>query len=275
VKLLKRVVAQTMVNDELVDLFKALAHPIRIDIVDQLKLAPLTTGELSEKYKVSRYAIMKHLTVLVEANLILTRKKGKYRLNYLNTVPLQDLYNRWVSQYDAPHANSLLQLKNLVEGREESKMEQTKDLKLSSFQIEQEITIQAKKETVFKALTEDIDKWWKFRLGGEESKLYFEPRFAGLFYERWGNGDGAVWGTVTFFKENEEIRLNGLLGMKGSVNSSYGYKLIGNEDKTIIQLTHHAAGLLEPHWEEAHKHGWNELLGQHLKEFIEKMDVSK
>lgn len=258
-----------MVNKDLVDVFKALSHPIRIDILDDLKKQPLSTGEISEKYDVSRYAIMKHLSVLVDANLVLIRRKGRVRLNYLNVIPLQELYNRWVSKYEASHARGLIHLKNLVEEREEDKMEQTKERKLDSFQIEQEIVIQARKETVFKALTEEINSWWKFRLGDENSTLILEPHLTGRFYEDWGNGEGALWGKVTYYRKNEEIRLNGLLGMSGAVNSFYSYKLLEEDNKTVLQLTHHAAGILEPQWEEAHRHGWNELLAVHLKNFIE------
>jgi DNA-binding transcriptional ArsR family regulator len=259
-----------MVNQDLVDVFKALSHPIRIDILDELKKQPLSTGEISDKYEVSRYATMKHLAVLVEANLVLIRRKGRMRLNYLNVIPLQELYTRWVSKYEAPHASSLLHLKNLVEERNDEKVEHTKERKVDTFQIEQEIVIHARKETVFKALTEDINSWWKFRLGEEDSQLIFEPQLAGRFYEDWGNGEGALWGTVTYFKRNEEIRLNGLLGMSGAVNSFYSYKLTGKGNETVLQLSHQATGILEPQWEDAHRHGWNELLAQHLKEFVEK-----
>jgi DNA-binding transcriptional ArsR family regulator len=266
----KRVVFYGMVNQDLVDVFKALSHPIRIDILDELKKQPLSTGEISEKYDVSRYAIMKHLSVLVEANLVLIRRKGRLRLNYLNVIPLQELYNRWVSKYEAPYASSLIHLKNIVEEREEEKMEQIKERKVDSFQIEQEIIIRANKEKVFKALTEHINSWWKFRLGEESSTLIFEPHLTGRFYEDWGNGEGALWGTVTYFRENEEIRLNGLLGMSGAVNSFYSYRLSGEGNNTVLQLSHHTVGILEPQWEEAHRHGWNELLAVHLKNFVEK-----
>jgi DNA-binding transcriptional ArsR family regulator len=259
-----------MVNQGLVEVFKALSHPIRIDILDELKKQPLSTGEISNKYEVSRYSIMKHLTVLVDANLVLIRRKGRLRLNYINVIPLQEVYNRWVSKYEAPYASSLIQLKNLIQEREGEKMNETTEGKVSSFQIEQEIVIRAKRETVFKALTEDINSWWKFRLGADDSKLIFEPHLMGRFYEEWGIGEGALWGTVTYYKKNEEIRLNGILGMNGAVNSFYSYKLSGDGNETVLQVSHHAEGILEPQWEESHRHGWNELLAQHLKDFVEK-----
>lgn len=55
--------------------------------------------------------------------------------------------------------------------------------------------------------------------------MIFEPKLNGRFYEDWGNEEGAIWGTVIYFKEPEEIRLTGLLGMKGTVDSNYVYKL--------------------------------------------------
>jgi predicted transcriptional regulator len=55
---------ELMINEELSHLFKALAHPTRVDILDLLKKGPISTGELSEQFYVSRYAIMKHLTIL-------------------------------------------------------------------------------------------------------------------------------------------------------------------------------------------------------------------
>ena len=86
--------------------------------------------------------------------------------------------------------------------------------------------------------------------------------------ENWGNGQGALWGTVLYYKENEEIRLQGLLGMQGAVNSHYGYKLENNGKVTTVKLSHSAVGLLDPEWEKAHCNGW-ELLLNKLRKHIE------
>ncbi|MGM0835268.1 MAG: ArsR/SmtB family transcription factor [Bacillota bacterium] len=67
-------------TDELSTLFKALGYPIRRKILDVLKVSPQTTGELHEFFpEVSRYAIMKHLKVLEEGNLLVIRREGKFR----------------------------------------------------------------------------------------------------------------------------------------------------------------------------------------------------
>lgn len=261
-----------MESHELTEMFKALAHPSRVEILDFLKDGPMTTGELSDKFDVSRYAVMKHLNILESAGLVVVRREGRIRLNYLNAVPLQQLYNRWVSKYESQLASSLLNLKNKLEDEERRIVEMDNNqekMKLGSFQIEQEVEIRASRERVFKALTEEINEWWAFRLGAKDSRFSFEPKINGVFYEDWGNGQGAVWGTVIYLKEQEEIRMNGLLGMKGAVNSNYTYKLEERGNSTVLKLSHHAVGLLEPQWEEAHQHGWHELLGQYLKKYVE------
>lgn len=255
----------------LTEIFKALSHPSRVEILDYLKSGPMTTGDLSEKFEVSRFAVMKHLQILEDCGLVIVRRKGRTRFNYLNAVPLQEMHDRWVSKYQSKLAASLLNLKYEAENLDKGDRDMEK-MKIDSFQIEQEITIEASRETVYKALTAEIDKWWTFRLGEKESKLSIDPKINGLFFEDWGNGQGAVWGTITYLKENEEIRLNGLLGMKGAVNSSYSYRLETVGNATFLKLSHDAVGLLEPHWEEAHKLGWNELLQQNLKTYIEKSE---
>ncbi|WP_134701994.1 metalloregulator ArsR/SmtB family transcription factor [Ammoniphilus sp. YIM 78166] len=261
-----------MNGHEITDIFKALAHPSRVEILDYLKDGPLTTGELSDKFNVSRYAIMKHLNILESAGLVVVRRQGRIRLNFLHALPLQQLYNRWVSQYESQLASSLLRLKNNLEDHKGdlNNMENNQEkIAMSSFQIEQEVVINVPRERVFQALTDEINEWWAIRLGTPDSKFTFEPKINGLFYEDWGNGQGSVWGTVIYFKEHEEIRLNGLLGMQGAVNSNYIYKLEERGNSTLLKLSHQAAGLLEPHWEEAHQQGWNELLGKHLKAYLE------
>ncbi|HEU4965657.1 MAG TPA: metalloregulator ArsR/SmtB family transcription factor [Bacilli bacterium] len=255
-----------METDNLTAVFKALSHPDRRQILDLLRRGPMTVNEITEQFAVSRFQVMKHLGLLEEAQLVLVRRKGRERFNYLNAVPLRQMYDRWVSQYESGLAGSLLAFKEQME-KGSQEMELTKK---NSFEIEMEVTIQAPREKVFAALTQDINQWWAYRLGGERtSTLHLEPKMGGRFYEDWGNGEGAVWGTVYYFQAPAEIRLNGPLGMKGAVNSDYSYVLEEQDGATVLKLSHQAVGLLQPDWEEAHRHGWQELLGQFLKEFVE------
>ncbi|WP_243840660.1 ArsR/SmtB family transcription factor [Paenisporosarcina antarctica] len=247
-----------MINEEVTHLFKSLSHPIRVDILDILKKGPIATGELSGHFEVSRYAIMKHLKILEDTHLIVVRRQGRTRLNYLNIIPLQEVYNRWVSQYESKLSTSLTNLKTKLEygGTELMKLE------ISSFQIEQQIEINAPLTRVFHSLVNDINDWWEFRFEEDNSKITFDPKVGGLFMENWGNGQGALWGTVLYYKKNEEIRLQGLLGMQGAVTSHYGYRLESNGDATKVKLSHSAVGLLDPKWEESHTNGWALLLNK-------------
>lgn len=258
-------------EDKLSRLFKALGHPIRREIMDLLKQAPKTTGDLDEYFSnVSRYAIMKHLSTLQEANLVLVRRKGKYRLNFLNAVPLQEVHRRWVGQYMGSTANSLLNVKSVVEQNGgELNMQTNEQAKV--FKIEQEVVIEGSREQVFKALTESVEDWWEFRLApeGKPSKFSLDPVPGGQFIEKWGDNEGAVWGNVYYVNAPEEIRLYGHLGMQGAVNSAYTYRLLENDGTTTLQLTHTASGLIEEEWEQSHREGWNHLLGTLLKNYVE------
>ena len=255
-----------MVNEEITLLFKALSHPTRVDILDLLKQGPLSTGELSEHFEVSRYAVMKHLQVLEDVHLIVVRRQGRIRLNFLNIIPFQEVYNRWVSKYESKLSRSLTILKTKLESGGSKQMK----TEISSFQIEQQIEINAPLKVVFHSLVNDINDWWEFRFEEENSRITFDSKVGGFFMENWQNGQGAIWGTVLYYKENEEIRLQGLLGMQGAVNSHYGYRLENNGETTTVKLSHSAVGLLDPNWEESHSHGWSLLLNN-LKVHVEKL----
>ncbi|WP_139489073.1 helix-turn-helix domain-containing protein [Brevibacillus dissolubilis] len=265
-------------NNELTLLFKALSHPIRREILDLLKQASQTTGQLAERFPdLSRYAVMKHLSLLEKANLVLVRREGKYRVNFLNAVPLQELYDRWVGQYESKLAGSLVMLRDNLhqahsEKGESNHMEQASPGKESTtFRIEQEIVIQAPREKVFEALTQDVQSWWQYRLApaGVKSTLQLKPELGGTFIETWGDHQGALWGTVYYIHAPVEIRLQGHLGMKGAVNSSYIYQLEEKGDATVLKLSHTASGYIEDGWKESHEHGWQELLGKFLKDYVE------
>ncbi len=101
--------------DDLGPVWKALADPTRRKLLDLLKAGPRTTGELCDQFRLSRFAVMKHLAILQRARLIIVVPRGRERWNYLNAVPLQQIYERWISGYQAYWASALLRLKRTVE----------------------------------------------------------------------------------------------------------------------------------------------------------------
>ena len=98
--------------------FRALADPTRRDLLDALRDGAKTTGQLAAMHpEMTRFGVMAHLQVLVDAGLILVRREGRERFNHLNAVPLQEIYERWVRPFAALPASELIALKGAVEKR--------------------------------------------------------------------------------------------------------------------------------------------------------------
>jgi len=99
------------------NVFKALAHPRRRQLLDRLKEGPKTTGMLCEAYDdMDRCTVMQHLKVLEEADLVVVRREGRERWNHLNALPIKQIHDRWISEY-ATHAMTILdRLKDELEG---------------------------------------------------------------------------------------------------------------------------------------------------------------
>src|SRR6202451_4595892 len=98
------------------DVWRALASPWRRRLLDQLRRAPATTGELAAGLpELSRFAVMQHLGVLVEAGVVVTERRGRERVNHLNPVPLREWYERWVQPMADAGAAELLGLRRTAE----------------------------------------------------------------------------------------------------------------------------------------------------------------
>jgi uncharacterized protein YndB with AHSA1/START domain/DNA-binding transcriptional ArsR family regulator len=96
--------------------FKALADPTRRGLLDELyREDGQTLSALEGRLEMTRFGVMKHLAVLEEAGLVVTRRRGREKLHYLNTVPIRLAHDRWVSKYAEPWAASLSRLKTDLE----------------------------------------------------------------------------------------------------------------------------------------------------------------
>ena len=103
-------------------IWKALADPTRRQILDLLRDGPRQTSEIVDAFpELSRFGVMKHLDVLREARLVLTRSEGRKRINRLNAAPLRDVIERWIGKYEAYWANSLLRVKEDAEAKPKRK----------------------------------------------------------------------------------------------------------------------------------------------------------
>ena len=98
-------------------LFKALADPSRRKLLDLLHAHDgRTLNELCEHLEMSRQGVTQHLAQLEAANLVVTQKQGREKLHFLNPVPLQELYERWIAKFEKPRLKALHSLKQKLEG---------------------------------------------------------------------------------------------------------------------------------------------------------------
>ena len=106
-------------DDDLEAVWKALANAIRRRMLDILREGPATTGELDARFPdLSRFAVMQHLQVLEDADLVTARREGRRRINYLNPVPIQRIHDRWVSRYMRPWTEALVGLRDQLESED-------------------------------------------------------------------------------------------------------------------------------------------------------------
>lgn len=97
-------------------IFKALNDPARRALLDSLrKKDGQSLGELEEQLDMTRFGVMKHLKVLEDAHLIVTRRQGRFKYHYLNALPLQEMLDRWVAPFLRPQAQALSDLKTRLE----------------------------------------------------------------------------------------------------------------------------------------------------------------
>jgi uncharacterized protein YndB with AHSA1/START domain/DNA-binding transcriptional ArsR family regulator len=105
------------------EVFRALADPTRRRLLDELfERDGQTLGALERRLPMTRFGVMKHLRVLEQAGLVVTRRRGREKLHFLNVVPIRLVHDRWVSKYAEPWASALSDLKHTLEDNEMEKV---------------------------------------------------------------------------------------------------------------------------------------------------------
>jgi DNA-binding transcriptional ArsR family regulator len=235
--------------------WKALADPTRRAILDLLRERPRTTGDLSGEFELSRFGVMKHLKVLVDANLVFVRRRGRERWNHLNPVPIQELARRWITPFEATAAERLLRLKTVAERDKERGMDGSVSRKFRTVTTELEIRIDAPPERVWEALTSETASWWPagFYVGPSPVRFTVEPRVGGRVFEDWGDGEGALWATVTSVRSGAVLEwagdLSAAYGGPGRSFTSFGLEPIGNG--TLLKFRDDTTGELGEGWSRA------------------------
>src|SRR5712672_2778281 len=100
------------------DVFRALADPTRRSLLDELfKQDGQTLSALQGRLPMTRFGVMKHLKVLEAAGLVVTKRRGREKLHFLNAVPIRLIHDRWVSKYTEPWVATLTELKYRLENK--------------------------------------------------------------------------------------------------------------------------------------------------------------
>jgi len=98
------------------NIYKALASAVRRNILDELRLEPLTTGAICSRFaELDRCTVMQHMKVLEKADLIIPEKHGRERWNHLNPLPIRVIHDRWIGPYAAHAVAKLGDLKGRLE----------------------------------------------------------------------------------------------------------------------------------------------------------------
>jgi DNA-binding transcriptional ArsR family regulator len=103
-------------DDDLV--FRALADRTRRHLLDRLhERDGRTLTGLESELAMSRFGVMKHLRVLEEAGLVVSRRRGREKLHFLNPMPIRLIHDRWINKYTEPRVSALAKLKTRLEER--------------------------------------------------------------------------------------------------------------------------------------------------------------
>ena len=231
--------------------------------MDLLRQQPRITGEIASHFEISRIAVMRHLEVLAEAELVTSRKRGRERWHYLNAVPLRRLHERWFDPVASGWASGLLRLQHTVETRVGPMRSSKPDIDVAL-----DVTIGGTPAAVFSALTEDPGGWWgpPF-LSPQATGLTLEPRIGGLLLEQWVGG-GDVVAAVTAWQDDRHLKLTGPFH-HGVAMGVATFDLEPLDQGTLLRFTFRAVGAIDPEKVEAMSKGWTELVSTRLKALVE------
>jgi DNA-binding transcriptional ArsR family regulator len=237
-----------------VDVWRALASPWRRRLLDELRASPATTGELASRIpELSRFAVMQHLGVLVDAGLVVAERRGRDRVNHLNAVPLREWYERWVQPIADAGATELLGLKRFVEKGTTEMSDAIETIR--TVRLAYELRITASLERTFEVMTQQMFDWRPVSYGGDRTiGVVLEPRVGGAHYEDWGAPAGHLYGHVTAYDPPNGWATRGRLGNGTTLDSDY--QLVGDDGGVRVRVIKVAVGpLTEEEAEGIAQHG--------------------
>ncbi|MCA9983172.1 MAG: metalloregulator ArsR/SmtB family transcription factor [Anaerolineales bacterium] len=233
--------------------WKLFANPTRQKIIELLEQQSLTTTALCQQFELSRFAVMQHLKVLEEAGVVRAEKQGRYRWNHLQPEILAKMMQHAAN--DRQHSPTGIPYRT-------PRLERAK--------IVLEFIYSTSSARLFAGLTLHLSEWWNRTADDQPAPVHLEPKLGGRLYELYTeNGDGVLYGTVDQFKQDKLLGLMGTMGSdtaislvrfrleplaEGQVSLSFEQRFIGEIDLTSY---------------EAFKLCWQQLLGTHLRLFLD------
>ena len=188
-------------------MFKALGDATRRDLLDLLfEKDGQTLNALCDHFEMSRFGVMKHLQILEEAGLVTTKKVGRSKYHYLNPVPIQQAYDRWVSKYAQPFTTALTGLKTALESEH----------------------MTAKPEHIYQIyIRTTAERLWQALTDGEITQQYY---FGTRVESTWKPGDDYQY---VYANDEGGVMINGKV-----VESDPPHKLVTTFNPTWSEETH-------------------------------------
>jgi uncharacterized protein YndB with AHSA1/START domain len=144
-----------------------------------------------------------------------------------------------------------------------------------TYEVEAEIRIAAEPGAVWRALTDDVGRWWPHTFEDRPYAIRLEPTIGGRFYEQFdGSGAGALYAHVTYLEPGRILRVSGPMGMRGAVLYVKTYRLEPDGEATIVRTTASMLGALTDAVREGYRSGGEQVLGA-LRRFVETGDAAR
>jgi DNA-binding transcriptional ArsR family regulator len=263
-----------MVADDYTPLWKALSDPKRQQIISLLQDRPRTTGDLCSHFDVSRFAVMKHLNVLVETGLVKVKREGRQRWNFLDEGLLQQLQAVQLEN-NGPFLSFLGEETAAAANAEQTTY--TNGSPPAHISLKQSLPVPP--TALFAALTSDIGHWWPGTRAAqsETAQVVMETKLNGRFYELFG-GDhggeayGTLHATITYYDPPHELHLVGPFNLIDSLAYSLvRLRLTADPDRpghTQLQLDQQLISPATAQQTADYRTCWQDLFSNHLQPYI-------
>lgn len=268
-----------------------MSDPTRRHLLGLVSEEPRTTGELCASVRsLSRTAVLQHLSVLEEANLLISTREGRVRWNHINAAPLHAACGAWLDRHVRPLARSMVDLKRVAESQTNVTKEPTERRgpragrhpmeegraarpPLTAMTTEQTIEINAPRTRVWEALVDETSAWWSqdFYVTDSPKGVVIEPHVGGRWYENAGDGAGGLWGFIQTFDPPNRLEIVGALFPQwgGPATMHLTLELEEQGGGTILSVRDTLFGAVTEKLGEQTKDGWRALFADAFKTYVE------